>query len=61
MELVAGMLLVVLGLTLFIRGLEMGLFSIGESLAYDFARKGSVTWLMVFAFLLGAGTMTVSA
>jgi hypothetical protein len=55
-DLVAGMLLVVLGLTLFIRGLEMGLFPIGESLAYDFARKGSVSWLLAFAFLLGAGT-----
>jgi len=56
LELVIGMLLVVLGLTLFIRGLEMGLFPIGESLAYDFARKGSVSWLLAFAFLLGAGT-----
>jgi Protein of unknown function (DUF1538) len=56
MDLVMGMLLVVLGLTLFIRGLEMGLFPIGESLAYDFARKGSVAWLLSFAFLLGAGT-----
>ena len=56
LELIVGMLLVVVGLTLFIRGLDMGLFPIGESLAYDFARKGSVTWLLVFAFLLGAGT-----
>jgi len=56
MNLIVGMLLVVLGLTLFIRGLEMGLFPIGESLAYDFARKGSVVWLLVFAFLLGGGT-----
>lgn len=55
-DLVMGMLLVVFGLTLFIRGLEMGLFPIGESLAYDFARKGSVTWLLIFAFLLGGGT-----
>ena len=54
--LVVGMLLVVLGLTLFIRGLEMGLFPIGESLAYDFARKGSLAWLLIFAFALGCGT-----
>lgn len=54
--LIIGMLLVVLGLTLFIRGLEMGLFPIGESLAYDFARKGSLVWLLVFAFALGFGT-----
>jgi len=56
LELVLGMLLVVLGLTLFIRGLEMGLFPIGESMAYDFARKGSLAWLLAFAFLLGGGT-----
>lgn len=54
--LIGGMILVVLGLTLFIRGLEMGLFPIGESLAYDFARKGSLFWLLIFAFALGCGT-----
>ena len=51
-----GTLFVVLGLTLFVRGLEMGLFPIGESLAHAFARKGSVLWLLVFAFGLGFGT-----
>ena len=55
-DLILGMLLVVLGLTLFIRGLEMGLFPVGESLAYDFARKGSLFWLLSFAFALGCGT-----
>lgn len=54
--LITGMLFVVLGLTLFIRGLEMALFPIGESLAYEFARKGSLTWLLLFAFALGFGT-----
>lgn len=34
----------------------MGLFPIGESMAQAFARKGSVFWLMVFAFCLGFGT-----
>jgi len=51
-----GTAMVVLGLTLFVRGLEMGLFPIGESMAYAFARKGSLFWLMVFAFSLGFGT-----
>jgi len=55
-ELLFGAGLVVLGLTFFIRGLEMGLFPIGESMAYGFARKGSLTWLLVFAFALGFGT-----
>ena len=55
-DLVIGMLLVVVGLTFFIEGLELGLFPIGESMAYDFARKGSLFWLLFFAFCLGFGT-----
>lgn len=55
-DLLIGALLVVVGLTLFIQGLELGLFPIGESMAYAFARKGSVTWLLLFAFALGFGT-----
>lgn len=55
-QLLFGTVMVVLGLTLFIRGLEMGLFPIGESMAYAFARKGSVFWLLAFAFALGFGT-----
>ncbi|AIU66097.1 membrane protein [Vibrio coralliilyticus] len=51
-----GLMLVVMGLTFFIFGLEMGLFPIGESMAQAFARKGSVFWLMIFAFCLGFGT-----
>lgn len=51
-----GVLFVVLGLTLFIRGLEIGLFPIGESMAHAFARKGSALWLLIFAFSLGFGT-----
>lgn len=51
-----GTILVLLGLSLFVEGLKIGLFPIGETLAYDFARKGSVAWLLVFAFALGFGT-----
>ena len=51
-----GLVAIVLGLTFFIRGLEMGLFPLGESMAYDFARKGSLAWLLGFAFALGFGT-----
>ena len=54
--LLAGTLFVVLGLTFFIYGLEMGLFPIGESMAHAFARKGSIFWLLTFAFALGFGT-----
>ena len=51
-----GLVMVVVGLALFIRGLEMGLFPLGESMAGAFARKGSVSWLLAFAFALGFGT-----
>ena len=56
LDLLSGLLLVVLGLTFFTFGLEMGLFPIGESMAHAFARKGSVIWLLLFAFTLGFGT-----
>lgn len=52
-NLITGMLFVVLGLTFFIQGLELSLFPIGESMAYAFARKGSLFWLLAFAFCLG--------
>ncbi len=55
-DILIGTFLVVLGLTFFIQGLEMGLFPIGETLAYGFARKGSLVWLLIFAFGLGFGT-----
>ena len=53
---VAGLICVVVGLALFIQGLESGLFPIGEALAQGFARKGSVIALLAFAFCLGFGT-----
>lgn len=56
LNLLEGVVLVILGLTFFVFGLEMGLFPIGESMAYAFARKGSVIWLLLFAFALGFGT-----
>ena len=54
--LMAGLGFTVLGLTFFIYGLELGLFPLGEAMAYDFARKGSLGWLLLFAFALGFGT-----
>ena len=51
-----GAVLVVLGLAVFIRGLELALFPLGESMADGFVRKGSLAWLLVFAFGLGFGT-----
>lgn len=48
--------MVVAGLALFIRGLEMAMFPLGESMAQGFVRKGSLGWLLLFAFGLGFGT-----
>ena len=51
-----GLACVVLGLALFIQGLEIGLFPLGEAIARSFAKKGSATALLAFAFCLGFGT-----
>lgn len=56
MTLVTGGLLVVAGLAFFIFGLRLALFPIGEGLAHSLASKGSVLWLIAFAFVLGFGT-----
>jgi len=56
LQVAGGLVLVVLGLTLFVFGLEIGLFPVGEQLAHAFARKGSLPWLVAFAFALGFGT-----
>jgi hypothetical protein len=55
-EVLFGGILVVLGLTLFIEGLEIGLFPIGEAMARALARKGSLAWLLIFSFALGFST-----
>ena len=55
-SIVIGLTIVAVGLALFIRGLELGIFPIGEGLAVDFAKKGSVFWLLTFAFTIGFAT-----
>ena len=55
-EIAVGVLFVVIGLTLFVQGLNLGLFPIGESMAFAFASKGNIFWLLCFAFALGFGT-----
>ncbi|RMG92037.1 MAG: DUF1538 domain-containing protein [Zetaproteobacteria bacterium] len=56
MRMLYGTLLVLVGLALFVRGLEIGLFPLGESMAQGFVRKGSAPWLLLFSFLLGFAT-----
>ena len=52
---VFGLLCVVGGLSLFMQGLEYGLFPLGDTLAQGFARKRSLLALLTFAFCLGFG------
>lgn len=55
-DILVGLFAVVLGLTLFVQGLNLSFFPVGEGLAEAFAKKGSVFWLVLFAFSLGFGT-----
>ena len=55
-EILKGAVLVLIGLALFVRGLQLALFPIGEEMAYNFVRKGKLWWLLIFAFTLGFGT-----
>ena len=51
-----GLGIVGVGLAVFLLGLEVGIFPVGEGLAVDFANKGSTLWIMLFAFMIGFGT-----
>ena len=52
-SMIIGLGIVVLGVALFLQGLEMGIFPIGLSLSDEFAAKGSLPWLMIFGFFMG--------
>jgi hypothetical protein len=51
-----GFACVLIGLTVFVRGLAISLFPIGEGLAHSLAERGSVLLLLAFAFSLGFGS-----
>lgn len=51
-----GVVLVVIGLFIFILGLESALFPIGEKMANEFAIKGNPWWIIFFGFALGFST-----
>ena len=51
-----GLGIVGFGLAVFLLGLEVAIFPVGENLASDFAHKGSTFWILVFSFLIGFGT-----
>ena len=52
----AGVLLLLVGMTLFIRGLAMSIFPLGEDLADIVARRGSLLLLVGFGFAIGFGS-----
>jgi len=51
-----GLIIVGVGLAVFLLGLEVGIFPVGEGLAGDFAKKGVTSWIVLFAFMIGFGT-----
>ncbi len=51
-----GMVIVGVGLAIFLQGLEIGIFPVGEGLARDFAKSGSTMWILIFGFMIGFGT-----
>lgn len=53
LSMVAGLIIVAVGVAVFLQGLELGIFPIGKNLSNEFVKKGSLAWLMVFGFALG--------
>lgn len=53
---ILGLLFVAVGLALFLRGLEVGIFPLGEDLSQQLARMGTRVWIVLFAFVLGFST-----
>jgi hypothetical protein len=53
---IVGLIFVVIGLFLFIEGLEIGLFPLGEKMAFQFSEKGNIWWLLLFGFAIGFST-----
>lgn len=53
LSMVIGLLIVAVGVAVFLRGLELGIFPIGKNLSNQFAKKGSLVLLMLFGFCLG--------
>lgn len=55
-SMVVGLLFVVLGLAMFLRGLELGIFPLGEDLSQQLARMRTRFWIIIFAFVIGFTT-----
>ncbi|SEO79281.1 DUF1538 domain-containing protein [Aquisalimonas asiatica] len=53
LSMAVGLGIVVLGVALFLQGLELGIFPIGKNLSNQLAKRGSLVLLMLFGFSLG--------
>ena len=51
-----GLLLVAIGLAFFLRGLEIGIFPLGEELSKQLASLKTRAWIVIFAFVIGFAT-----
>jgi nitrogen regulatory protein PII len=51
-----GLIIVGIGLAIFLHGLEIGIFPVGEGLAKEFAGGKSHFWVLLFGFMIGFGT-----
>ncbi|GAB3554651.1 DUF1538 domain-containing protein [Arthrobacter tumbae] len=52
-ELVAGLLIVAVGIALFLYGLDLSIFPVGKNLANQFVRRGALGLLLPFGFTIG--------
>lgn len=55
-QILMGLAIVGVGLALFMRGLEVGLFPLGERLAKHLSASSSRLWIVLFAFIIGFAT-----
>ena len=53
LRLVAGLLVVGIGIALFLQGLDLSVFPVGKNLANQFARRGALGLLLPFGFAIG--------
>lgn len=53
LTLVAGLLIVAVGIALFLHGLDLSIFPVGKNLANQFVRRGALALLLPFGFAIG--------
>ncbi len=52
---IIGFFIVILGVTFFLMGLDIGIFPLGNSLSSEFLERNSQFWFAIFGFCLGFG------